>query len=442
MIGMGSGITTHTLLASPGVKRLDTVEIEPAMVAGARFFGERSQRAFTDSRSNIAIDDARTYFTKRNARYDLIVSEPSNPWVSSVSSVFSREFYRQVTRYLEPDGLFVQWLHLYESNEALVFSVLNALEGQFAYYDIYFAVDGDVIIIANVDSPLPRLVDAIPEGLGDELGRLGINSTDDIRVRYLVSRSHITTVSPLYPTINMDYFPFLDLQSTKARFKGEQSNLLVDIRTSLLPIDEVVIGNIAPRTQLNLTETGIVQNPLVALVRQAKVLSTAITDPGNNESLTDFDRRLLFDLQSIRLACENRIDISLWEESLMGFAGTLLFLSPGELPPVWEILSEHQCDDAESLQAKRWLMLLEALSQRHMDRLTVLSDELLQGRNPDSSTVRFLKTVKAMVLTAEGQSSRAIDSIHENELVNDNAHIATKLMYLHALAEEARSNPD
>ena len=87
-------------------------------------------------------------------------------------------------------------------------------------------------------------------------------------------------------------------------------------------------------------------------------------------------------------------------------------------------------------------MLLEALSQRHMDRLTVLSDELLQGRNPDSSTVRFLKTVKAMVLTAEGQSSRAIDSIHENELVNDNAHIATKLMYLHALAEEARSNPD
>ena len=442
VIGMGSGITTHTLLTSPRVKRVDTVEIEPAMVAGARFFDERSQRAFTDSRSNIAIDDARTYFTKHDARYDLIVSEPSNPWVSGVSSVFSREFYRQVTRYLEPDGLFVQWLHLYESNEALVFSVLNALEGQFAHYDIYFAVDGDVIIIASVDAPLPRLVDAIPVALGDELGRLGISSVDDIRVRYLVSRSHITTISSLYPTVNMDYFPFLDLHSTKARFKGEQSNLLVDIRTSLLPIGEVVIGDFASRTPLNLTETGIVPNPLVSLARQAKVLSTAITDPGNHASLTDFDRRLLFDLLSIRLACENRIDIALWEESLMGFAGTLLFLSPGELRPVWEILSDHQCGDSESLQAKRWLMLLDALSRRDMGELAALSETLLQGRRSDSSTARFLKTVQAMVLTAEGHFAKAIDFIHENELVDDNAHIATKLMYLHALSEDARSNPD
>ena len=66
-------------------------------------------------RSRIVVDDAKTFFSTRRQPYDIIVSEPSNPWVSGTASLFSIEFYRLVRQHLSADGLFVQWLQLYSS---------------------------------------------------------------------------------------------------------------------------------------------------------------------------------------------------------------------------------------------------------------------------------------------------------------------------------------
>ena len=92
-IGMGSGMTSHILLASPYLQRLDTIEIEPAMVAAAQGFRPRTEAVFSDPRSHIHFEDAKTFFSVRKHQYDIIVSEPSNPWVSGVSGLFSQEFY-------------------------------------------------------------------------------------------------------------------------------------------------------------------------------------------------------------------------------------------------------------------------------------------------------------------------------------------------------------
>src|ERR671916_244771 len=83
-------------------------------------------RAFDDPRSLIVIDDAKSYFASEQRRYDLIVSEPSNPWVSGVSGLFTSEFYGRVRKYLSDDGIFGQWLHVYELDDGLVLSVLAA----------------------------------------------------------------------------------------------------------------------------------------------------------------------------------------------------------------------------------------------------------------------------------------------------------------------------
>ena len=100
-IGFGSGLTTHTLLTSPLVKRLDSIEIEPLMVEAARKgFGPRIGNVFEDPRSHIVYEDAKTFFASTREPYDLIVSEPSNPWVSGVATLFSDEFYGRIARYL------------------------------------------------------------------------------------------------------------------------------------------------------------------------------------------------------------------------------------------------------------------------------------------------------------------------------------------------------
>src|SRR3989454_8710965 len=105
VIGIGTGLTTHTLLQSLAIERVETVEIEAAMAEASRGFMPRNSGAFADPRGAILIDDAKTFFSTRARRYDLIISEPSNPWVSGVSSLFTREFYRRIRTHLEPGGL-------------------------------------------------------------------------------------------------------------------------------------------------------------------------------------------------------------------------------------------------------------------------------------------------------------------------------------------------
>ncbi len=109
VIGMGSGYTSHILLTSESLERLDTIEIEAAMVEGARMFRPRSGTVFSDPRSHIIVEDAKTFFSTHDRKYDIIISAPSNPWVSGVANLFSLEFYQAIRRHLTEEGVFVQW---------------------------------------------------------------------------------------------------------------------------------------------------------------------------------------------------------------------------------------------------------------------------------------------------------------------------------------------
>src|ERR1700722_4964784 len=125
-IGFGSGLTPHTLLTSGLLTRLDSIEIEPFMVQAARKgFSPRIDNVFQDARSHIVYEDAKTFFGSARQPYDLIVSEPSNPWVSGVATLFSDEFYERITHHLTPDGYFVQWMQVYETNIGILASVVK-----------------------------------------------------------------------------------------------------------------------------------------------------------------------------------------------------------------------------------------------------------------------------------------------------------------------------
>src|SRR5262249_34562766 len=143
------------LLASPTLRQVDTIEIEEAMVQAAREFWPRNMRAYDDRRSRIHIEDAKTFFAGSSRRYDILVSEPSNPWVSGVAGLFSHDYYRLAARSLEDDGVFVQWLQLYEFNVQLVASVLKALSANFGDYVIYAANMGDILIVATKGNRVP-----------------------------------------------------------------------------------------------------------------------------------------------------------------------------------------------------------------------------------------------------------------------------------------------
>ncbi|CAM3691635.1 fused MFS/spermidine synthase [Ectopseudomonas alcaliphila] len=241
VIGFGSGLTTHTLLADRRVQRVDTIEIEAQMVAGAQIFGHRVARAYSDPRSNIIIDDAKSYFAGQQHRYDLIVSEPSNPWISGVGALFSREFYEFVPQFLSDDGVFVQWLQLYEIDEKLVGSVLNALAPAFQDYHAYLSNSADLLIVAS-NKPLseqPDFQKLFSGELKGDLQAVGMSHPDQLRFRKVADAQMIRALARLYAgPVNSDYYPVLSLNAPRTRFKKQSADQLMGIPVASLPLLE------------------------------------------------------------------------------------------------------------------------------------------------------------------------------------------------------------
>jgi spermidine synthase len=226
VIGLGSGLSTHVLLADPVVEQVDTVEIEPAMVAGARLFGDRVRRAFDDPRGQIRIEDAKAFFAQRRQQYDVVVSEPSNPWVSGVAGLFSTEFYARVRAYIADDGLLVQWIHFYEFNDDLMASVLKAMAPHFRDYAVYSLGNGDGIIVASTTAMLPEpdFERILSGALGEEVRRIGYGAPLDIALAQIGTRATLAEVldrSPAPP--NSDFHPYVDLHAVRARFEGQEA---------------------------------------------------------------------------------------------------------------------------------------------------------------------------------------------------------------------------
>src|SRR5437879_820665 len=108
-IGWGSGLSVEVALSHSGPAAVDTVEIEPAMVAGAHSFSPRIDRAYRDARSHVYFEDAKSYFARHGKLYDVIMSEPSNLWVSGVAALFTTRSYPVTSRSLAPEARSVRW---------------------------------------------------------------------------------------------------------------------------------------------------------------------------------------------------------------------------------------------------------------------------------------------------------------------------------------------
>jgi predicted membrane-bound spermidine synthase len=244
-IGWGSGFSANVLLSHSGPQTLDSIEIEPAMFDGARTFSRRIPRPYSDPRSHVYFEDAKSYFARHRKRYDVIMAEPSNPWVNGVSNLFTAEFYRDTKRYLAPGGLFVQWVQGYEFNDELMASVLAAFGESFADYEIYEANDGDLLIVAVAEGQVPR-PGPFPEGQGaflEELARLGIKRADEISARSLARKAQIgSLLRALATQPNSDFYPVVQLEAPRARFVRSVARGIQDLATAPFPVLQLAGG--------------------------------------------------------------------------------------------------------------------------------------------------------------------------------------------------------
>ncbi|RLB63468.1 MAG: spermidine synthase [Deltaproteobacteria bacterium] len=155
VIGLGTGSTAGWLGALPDVERVDVVELEPAMVHVARVCAPVNHGVLDNDKVKVIIADAREVLLTTPQRYDLIFSEPSNPYRAGIASLFTREFYQAAHQRLEPGGMFVQWVQAYEIDSESVRTVYATLASVFPYVESWRTKVSDLVLIGrDADEPI------------------------------------------------------------------------------------------------------------------------------------------------------------------------------------------------------------------------------------------------------------------------------------------------
>jgi spermidine synthase len=114
VLGLGSGVTLGHVTAYSEVERIDVVELEPAVVKAARWFEPENLGGLDDPRVHMHLDDGLLYFKSTDRSFDVIISEPSNPWMAGIADLFTVETFRTYRSRLKEGGVLCQWLHGYK----------------------------------------------------------------------------------------------------------------------------------------------------------------------------------------------------------------------------------------------------------------------------------------------------------------------------------------
>jgi spermidine synthase len=148
VIGLGTGSTAGWLGSISSMERVDVVELEEAILHVADACSAVNQNVLKNPKVHVEIADAREALLTGREQYDLIFSEPSNPYRAGIASLFAQEFYRAAVSRLRPGGLFLQWVQTYDIDPQSVQTVFATLGSVFPHVDAWSTQNGDMLLVA------------------------------------------------------------------------------------------------------------------------------------------------------------------------------------------------------------------------------------------------------------------------------------------------------
>lgn len=227
VVGLGSGITAGSVLRHP-VERLDMVEISGAVVEAEWFFRPYNYSALLDPRLHLHVDDAKTILKVTRRRYDVIISEPSNPWIAGIGNLFSIEFYEEALAHLKEDGLIVQWFHTYEANDDILKLILRTFTSVFRHVTLW-EVGPDILVLGSrkplsVNSARTEAV-FNKEEIRSDLKRIGIQYLSTLFSLHAASDSTVRQMAGK-GELNSDFLPRLEYHAPKAFYLDMASDLV------------------------------------------------------------------------------------------------------------------------------------------------------------------------------------------------------------------------
>jgi spermidine synthase len=192
LIGYASGVTAGAILQYP-VSRVDVVELEPAIIVASAYFEHVNNKPLGDKRLHLVMDDGRNFLQAGSELYDVIINEPSNPWITGVSNLFTREYFETARRRLAPDGIFCSWAQMYEMSPRHIKSIYKTFSSVFPYVYAFSAeaLSSDTFLIGSnrplkLDLQRLRRAFAVPS-IGREMKRAKLDRAEDLTALTLLA---------------------------------------------------------------------------------------------------------------------------------------------------------------------------------------------------------------------------------------------------------------
>jgi spermidine synthase len=269
VIGLGTGVTAGELASLDATREVIVAEISRGVIAANPLFDHGNLAASQNPKIKVKRGDAYRALLRSQGDYDVIVSEPSNPWVTGVEMLFSREFLEAARSRLAPGGVYAQWFHLYESDVEVVKLVLRTYASVFPHVSVWFTLRGDLVLL-GFDRPTRALdIDALEERFGqpdfsEAFARVEINSFTQLLAHELLPLGTLHAVEREGPVHTLRH-PILSHLAARAFFPGERSTLPlyvdeehqnVSLRNSLLRR----YGGVSDTYPEELLEAGVREN--------------------------------------------------------------------------------------------------------------------------------------------------------------------------------------
>lgn len=242
VIGLGSGVTAGAVAQHPVVREVDVAELEPAVVDASTFFARENRGVLRDPRVTLLTGDGRTILLASSKRYDIIASEPSNPWMAGVANLFSRDFYRLVRQRLTVGGIMVQWLHGYNLFPGELRMIVATFHSVFPHSTLWRTLRGDYLLVGT-ETPLTVDYALLARRMGEsptvraDMASLHVVVPVDLFAMFLLDEPDLARFARGAP-MNTDDRPLLEFAAPLALYAettDENARLLSEARRRDLP---------------------------------------------------------------------------------------------------------------------------------------------------------------------------------------------------------------
>ncbi len=251
VVGLGSGMTPGAMLHHTNLLSVRCIEISPEIAEAAPIFEEFNNKVMESPRFHLALEDAKSFLRGTTERFDIIVNEPSNPWMAGVASVFSQEFYVNCLSRLNDDGVMVQWVQIYETADETLQTVVKTFASVFPFVSVWRAQQGDLILVGT---PRPRKVDlaAFLERMGDpavsqDMWRGAFSNPHALLLREILAPQNGAYLATERSLIHSDFYPTLEYMSQVGFFVGGIAGLHDTVDETSSPRAETLLAEFLRR---------------------------------------------------------------------------------------------------------------------------------------------------------------------------------------------------